>query len=281
MPDFLVTCVNYHSERDTEAFTRELHGQRVPGSLSTVVVNCNEGGLPGLSSIARVSGVEVLNPGRNLGYFGGAAYGLGRYLEDNPLPDWVVVSNTDIAFPGRDFFGRLSALYPQGAGVVAPAIRSDLSGRDQNPYMARRPTAARMRFYERIFRFYPVYTAYHALALARKKLSRPVSGSAGPVVEPQHRSPRSIYAPHGSFILFHRRYFEAGGSLDHGAFLFGEEVFVAETARRLGLSVGYDPRLAVVHREHATTGLFKSRKVARFQWEASRYCAGEFFRDDR
>ena len=288
MPEVLVTCVNYHNERETEAFIGKLGEQRIPGTLSTVVVNCNEAGDPDLSFIAGVPGVEVASPGRNLGYFGGAAYGLRRYLEDNPLPDWVVVSNTDIAFPDRDFFGRLLALYPEGAGVVAPSIHSNLSSRDQNPYMARRPPAARMHFYKWIFRFYPVYTAYHALSLARGKLlsvvpgvtSGNAPGDAGAAGGPRS-SPRSIYAPHGSFVLFHRRYFEAGGNLDHGAFLFGEEVFVAETARRLGLPVEYDPRLALLHREHATTGLFKNRKVARFQWEASAYCAEEFFSSGR
>ena len=280
MPEVLVTCVNYHNERETEAFVRKLQEQLVPGSLSAVVVNSNEAGNPELSSIAGVPGVKVFDPGRNLGYFGGAAYGLRRYLEENSLPEWVVVSNTDISFPDREFFGRLFALHPQGAGVIAPSIYSGLSGRDQNPYMARRPPAARMHFYKWAFRFYPVYTAYHALSLARRKLYSVIpasSAGSAPVKTEPAGEPRGIYAPHGSFILFHRRYFQAGGSLDHGAFLFGEEVFVAETARRLGLSVEYDPRLSVEHREHATTGLFKNRKVARFQWEASAYCAEEFF----
>jgi GT2 family glycosyltransferase len=89
--------------------------------------------------------------------------------------------------------------------------------------------------------------------------------------------PLQIYAAHGAFLAFRKSYFEAGGTLRHGAFLFGEEIFVAETVRRLGLTIGYDPRLRVFHRGYTTTGYMPSRQMATYMREAARYCADTWF----
>jgi GT2 family glycosyltransferase len=86
-----------------------------------------------------------------------------------------------------------------------------------------------------------------------------------------------IYAPQGAFIAFHRSYFERGGTLDHGAFLFGEEIFVAETARRLGMTVMYDPALVIEHTERSTAAGLFNRNTSRYRKQASRYLAKTFF----
>lgn len=282
----LLICINYHNEPDTCAFVHNVLELDAGGSLEVLVVNNNEGGGGEEPLVELENGeprVKLLSSGENLGYFGGASLGLRRHLESGDRPEWVLVSNTDISFPDRRFFVRLQELYKGGApAVVAPTVRSALSSRDQNPYMARRPPARRMHFYKWVFSNYLTYSAYYSVALAKKGVSRLLPRSHEPPAyghEPrvEEKGPGEIYAPHGSFLVFHRSYFDAGGDLDYGAFLYGEEVFVAETARRLNLSVVYDPRLAVLHREHETTGLFKSRKIARLQRDSSAYCADEFF----
>ncbi|MDY6838805.1 MAG: hypothetical protein SWH78_12620 [Thermodesulfobacteriota bacterium] len=164
--------------------------------------------------------------------------------------------------------------------MLAPRVISSRTGIDQNPEMARRPCKARCRLYTLIFRYYPVFTAYRLLALAKNKLrgivaSRRISGESGERDQATPRMP--IYGPHGSFVIFNRAYFEAGGSLDVGSFMFAETMFIAETLERLGLSAVYEPRLRVIHDEHVTMGRFKSPRVARLQWEASVYCFREFF----
>jgi GT2 family glycosyltransferase len=75
-----------------------------------------------------------------------------------------------------------------------------------------------------------------------------------------------IYAPHGAFMIFSRRYFEAGGYLDGNLFLYGEEISVAEICRSLGLAVIYEPSLCVVHNEHASTG----KRITRFTYECQK-----------
>jgi GT2 family glycosyltransferase len=100
---------------------------------------------------------------------------------------------------------------------------------------------------------------------------------AKPAFSPGDEGVRTIYAPQGSCLVFSRRYFEQGGSLEYPAFLFGEEIFVAETVLRLGLQVVYDPRLRVWHDEHASTGRLRSRKLARYVGQSAAYLADTFF----
>ena len=79
------------------------------------------------------------------------------------------------------------------------------------------------------------------------------------------------------FLIFSSEYFRAGGSLDFPGFLFGEEVYLAETLRKLGLDAVYEPSLEVVHQEHKSTRLVKSRKMAREVASSAAYCADTYF----
>src|SRR2546428_801272 len=42
--------------------------------------------------------VIYLKSEKNLGYFGGADFGLRKYLSENNIPKWIIVSNVDIVF---------------------------------------------------------------------------------------------------------------------------------------------------------------------------------------
>jgi GT2 family glycosyltransferase len=262
----LVICVNFHCEDEVAALVRS--GLRLDGAqrLRVLVVDNNGGSQPH-PAIADLAGtqVDVLAPGSNRGYYGAADWALGKLFPrpaaDAGLPDWVIVSNPDIEFPDVRILDRLQELYGSDPpAVLAPAVVDNDTGRDLNPHLLTRPDPRRMRFLRWLHRHHSATVAYHLGSIAKGKL-------------PSRRRPRTgpadIYAPHGAFTIFNRSYFEAGGSLRHVAFLYGEELFVAETARGLGLKVVYDPRLVVGHRRHATTGRLPSRELTRRMAEAS------------
>ena len=228
-----------------------------------------------LAALAPNDRLIIATPPRNLGYFGGADFGLTSYLEKAALPDWDIVSNPDIDFPDDHFLGALSAMPSQpDIGALAPDIRLApektlwSQGVPQNPMMEKRPSGARMRLLEMIYRIPALYRLMelrHRWHVRRKMLAVP------------SRQARAVYAAHGSAIVFARRYFESGGNLRHGVFLYGEELFVAEELRLRNLKCLFEPQLRLCHVGGSTTGALKIGRVRRFNYEAIRYLRRRYF----
>jgi GT2 family glycosyltransferase len=200
------------------------------------------------------------------------------YLREHTLPDWVIVSNVDLLVADAQFLDKLAALRARPRlGVVAPSIRSALTGRDQNPFMRKRPSAMRMHVYKWMFRSWLVLNAYELASAAFHKVRNAGRARPGASAGLRENSAGTIYAPHGSFLIFSKEYFRDGGNLDFPCFLFGEEVYLAEGLRKLGLDVVYEPSLEVVHQEHKSTKMVKSRKLARAVASSAAYCADTYF----
>jgi GT2 family glycosyltransferase len=233
----------------------------------------DEGGVP--ESARTNPQVKAFATGKNLGYFGGAAAALTDHLKSHPMPEWVVVSNPDVYFSDREVLQRLrDAHRGKEPAVIAPSIRTVNTSVEQNPYMRVRPSRFRMHLYRWLFSSYPVDVVYESLSWVKHRALELLSRKRPTAVA---ASPEKIYAPHGSFIALHRSYFERGGSLEYGAFLFGEEIFIAETARRLGLTVLYEPSVRIEHTERSTAAGLWNRDASRFRKQASRYLAKTFF----
>jgi len=273
----LVICVNYNSAEDTVKFAENTLTLNTSHSLDLLIIN-NSPDQNNLlkKSVQRDSRVKLLCPGTNLGYFGAASWGLEKYLSNAGLPEWVIISNTDIIFPDNNIIKKLYEFYPVGFdGVVAPKIHSQRSGVNQNPFMVRRPAKNKILFFRLIFRFYPVSFLYQLLSFIKTKIKYILGRNQISLVDEQ--KPHYIYAPHGSFIMFHRKYFEAGGDLKHGSFLFGEEIFVAEAISRLSLKVIYDPRLKVIHNEHRSSGNIKNKEMCMYVSKTYDYIYNQFY----
>ena len=194
-PTVLLICVKYGADEETERYLESLHalhGQ--PGLRVLVVDNTTEPSSERYSGAGNFTTIQA--PG-NLGYFGGARYGLSVYLEQNSLPDWIIVSNVDLAIPDYEFLNRLSQLASiPNLGAVAPSIRSALTGMDQNPYLTVRPSAMRMHAYKWLCRNWLVFNTYDMAAALFNRLRNAVGQRQGAPLAPNQRN--VIYAPHGS-----------------------------------------------------------------------------------
>ncbi len=284
-----IIIINYRKSDLTVRLCQTLtRVRRAKSELSVVIVdNGSDEGSRAVLEGAKATGlaIETLSEQTNWGYLGGARCGLKAIERWEVAPDWVIVSNSDIEFDEPHFLENLESLLDPEIGVVAPSILSGISHKNQNPYMVVRPRAQRMHFLKWVFRFKVTCFLYQMAgllkSLAKRQLESPV---AEPMTETtpgpggERRDPaRAIYAPHGSFMIFSRRYFERGGNLEHKPFLFGEEVTVAENCRRLGLKVWYEPSLVVSHADHGTMGWIPSDLMLRCQREASAFCADTYF----
>ncbi len=280
-PLVLTICVNYHMDCETYKFVMELLSQEISFRQSVIIVdngerdNAHENGVSLLEELTRDNtNMIYYHANENLGYYGAANWGLREYLRTATLPEWIIVCNTDISFNNRTFLASLVEMYNHcPPAIVAPAIISKARGIDTNPFKKARPTRMRMHSYKLIYRYKLLLIAYLHIASAKQRLMKMsmLVRSANP--HPQESY--NIYAPHGAFVIFNKKYFEAGGTLEYDSFLFHEETFIAETARELGLDILYEPTLEVIHDEHASTSDLAS--IRKYKYEASVYCANRYF----
>lgn len=271
----LFLIVNYGSYPALSRYLGSLSRQRCRSLARTIVVDNTECGRAREVTVRERDEVQVLVPASNLGYFGGAAWALRPLLSAGECPEWIIVSNADVVIEDCRFVECLTGMdVPRDCALLAPSIISMATGRNQNPHLMRRPSSSTMHFYRRVFRYYPLFLAYSTAALVKEFVTAQVARAT---VSNASLARMPIYAPHGSCVLIARRYFEMGGSLDYKMFLFNEEIFLAEEVRRLGLSVYFEPALRVVHREHVSTGLLRSRRMAKYFADAAEYSACTWF----
>src|SRR5262249_18774531 len=159
----------------------------------------------------------------------GCAWALAQWLAQGYAhPTWICVSNTDLRLHEAFFLNLARADVDAGTGVVAPDVRLG-NGAPQNPILHRRPPRAMMLAYavlSRLALFMPIFE----LSVRLRHVVRSLTG-------PRARTdaPSPIYAAHGSIFLVHRRFFERGGTLAYRSTMYGEEIHIAEQARRAGL----------------------------------------------
>lgn len=251
-------AVNYRGSASVGPFLDSLDAQTC-GDWSAVVVDnsCDRAEVNRLRTLARGRGrVKVVVALDNLGYFGGANWHLRQQAH---RPEWTVVCNVDLEL-ATDFVANVLA-GDLGQHVTAPAITALPSGVQQNPFMRSRPTVSAMLRRAAVYALPPVARLYATLATmnGRRRAGAPPG------------DPCDIYAPHGSIIAVHRRFFESGGTLEHPVFLYNEELTVAEQVRNLDATIRFDPAVQVTHREHQATGLARLSRTLRLQAAASRY----------
>ena len=208
-----------------------------------------------------------LTPGDNLGYIGAPRWAYSQVRNQNW--QWLIVSNCDLDF-ADNFYSELLRVQDGDVAMVAPSIRAEPSGEDQNPNMRFRPSKNKMRFWVAIKSVVPLAQAHHVLGLVKAHVRKKPDSN---IPKPREH----IYAPHGSVLIFHRRYFERGGDLNHVGFIFGEELYFAERVRELKLKVLFEPKLKVVHREHAVTGFWPRPLMIRYSHQSMKNLYDQYF----
>jgi GT2 family glycosyltransferase len=254
MPKALIITVNYRAADSTMLFLESASKLECFDAAHLIVVENGSGdeSVEKLQPVvARLSNVELLESPLNRGYFGGANWALQQYLTKSPRPDWVIICNNDIVFDDRQFLSKLLHRDPENAPVIAPGIIARLTGLDCNPFLRKRLTSTQL------LRIHFWYSSYYLMWFMQ--LLSPYARILRHYIRfwranPQSRECERIYAAHGSFLIFSRKYFDAGGFIDDGFFLYAEELTVAEICLRLRLRVVYDPDLQVWHCGRRATG---------------------------
>lgn len=245
--------VSYGSVADAKNFVCSL------GSLQPVnlVLICNR---PGDAEEARdvLSNfdISILDFNDNPGYL--PALNRALVLLDTSSP--IVLSNCDL-LADSDTLQNIERSVTDHAdsAIIAPRIVGAL-GQDQNPYLLTPPTRRELLLL-RLLHLHPLLGDVMMWRQGRRGRSPGTTQvDAG-----------SIWAPHGSCVIFTPLYFERGGSVDYPYFLFAEELWVGSEAERIGAKVQYDPTIRLRHIEHASIGRRRRGRVAQAKSEGLAY----------
>lgn len=255
-PDILIVTAQYGNFADTAALVDSLSGAEDISGCEMVIVNNGPVDRHGeLERLARSAPfpIHVLEPGRNLYYWGGAAYALDSFSAAHGHQyNWVIICNNDVLIQDRSFFRQLRSLDGYRYPIIAPSVISAETRKDQNPLLAA-PAGAlkrlKWRIYDADYRVAKsMLWTYGVLKTLTRPFARPVRSSATPPIEAK------IYAPHGAFVILSASFFARGGKLDTAIPMFAEELSLAAIAAKLQMPVWHRRDLRVLHKGHSTTG---------------------------
>lgn len=230
MKKLLLICVNYKSHDALKSFLESVH-RAAENAKGTLQVD-----------------IEVVdNSEHNVGYLGGA---LPVYNEKAKDYDFVSISNVDLQL-APDFFEKLTELKTENVGWIAPDIYTGKRDLHENPARLKRPTKWNFLIWFLIYSNTFLYKLYHLLYIlkSRKRADSPSC---------------TIYAGHGSFMLFTKEFIAQYDDLQFPTFLYGEEIFFAELIRAANLKVLYTPTLLINNTGNVSTGRVSLKQ--RSQW---------------
>lgn len=168
-------------------------------------------------------------------------------------PDWIIVCNNDITFSDKNLFEKLSKIDTKKFPIVGPTIINS-DGKHLNPFMLASLSKWQRFFWRCYFFSYPLSII---LLMIKKLLDFFILKSNQEKISTN----KSVYAVHGSAIFFSNHFFNMGGWFDENFELYGEELTVAEIAKKLNIPVTYFPELEVTHHEHTSTKSINKRKL--------------------
>jgi N-acetylglucosaminyl-diphospho-decaprenol L-rhamnosyltransferase len=229
------------------------------GAASVVVV---ENGDPGSTEAALASlldepavyPVQIVRPGRNVGYGGGVNRGLAALAAEPSPPEWVLVSNADLEVHA----GALGALravletHPAWA-IVGPRVFTDTG-----------------EVYPSV-RAFPSFTdaAGHAL-LALFNPDNPFTKRYNPGA-PEGAAVTAAGWVSGSCFMARREALEELGGFDEAYFMYLEDTDLCWRAHHAGWGVGFAGTAAVTHVQGVSTARHPYRMMVAHHRSALRF----------
>tara|TARA_B110000014_G_scaffold244246_1_gene215266 strand:+ start:2352 stop:3179 length:828 start_codon:yes stop_codon:yes gene_type:complete len=186
------------------------------------------------------------------------------------FPDWILICNNDISIKDRLFFRKLKKLKKNKYPIIGPEI-IDSNGLRLNPFMYE-PLSSMAHLYWKLYFFsYPT----SIFLLKFKEIFK--------IFFPNLKSKKNnlsgvVYSVHGAAILFSSHFFESGGWLDDNFNFYGEELTVAEIAKKLSIPINYVPSLVINHNEHTNTKKINRRKLFKMARDSYNYINLTYFK---
>jgi len=276
MPEIIIITINYRNTDLTEKLVSSIEKCREYRKIQLVLVD-NDSTAQSLKDLHKIKedssvNISIIDSKVNRYYWGGAIYAFEKIqFDEESKPDWVLVCNNDIIFDDNMIFSNLLTFETSKFPVIAPKIISQKTGQNQNPHL-KNPLSIFFRIYYKLY-YFSYFTAgiVHFFGSLFRTIGNSFGAAKGNIFK------EKIYAPHGSCIIFSKKYFNSGGYLDDNFKMYGEELSTAEIAKKLGLSVKYCSNLSVSHIDHASTSASSRRKNFYYSKETYKYISRAYF----
>lgn len=207
-----------------------------------------------------------LNYDKNVGYLNAMLYPI-QVLDLNKYK-YVILSNTDIHYCDPDFFNKLKKkTYDQDIGCIAPNIYEPYNDIYCNPHYKERIEKSKYIRLSKIFSCFPLAKLYLWMAGFKSSHKRRVAD-----IKPSH-----VYAPHGSYMIFTRKFVKKFSGFIYPVILYSEEACIGEMLRRYKMNCYYDPDLKVEHMESTVTGVINQKNRFKMWKESIDYILSEFY----
>lgn len=207
----------------------------------------------------------------NTGYLNGLNKCLQLGISHWGLPDWAVFSNSDISFSLESFLLELEkdSSNHRNIGLWGCSIISSKSNRNQNPFLAERPSKIRIMYYMTIYSSCLTFRIHNILSVFLKKIRK----------REKKIHNNFPYGLHGSFFCLSKDFIAHFESFSWPCFLYGEEIFLAERLKKTRMSSFLNEKLTVIHYENESTSLLPScnRRAAHFN--SMKFLYKEFWKD--
>ena len=263
----IIFCVNYNSYDELNAYLESLRDAVKDCKMElTVIVADNSKIIEELRSGYDFELIHI-NTNGNLGYFGGAIYGIQNCGKKLSGFDYIIISNVDLQVD-KEFFHQLSCLQTtESIGCIAPRIFSIGENRDRNPKVLERYSLRKLKVLRLMYKFPVLDYLYRTIFFTKRRQ------------HVENSTQEYIYAAHGSFMLFTKQFSGFLQTMKYPVFMFGEEVFIAENLIRNGLKTIYKPELKVWDNDHASTSKMKNSFYYKCNYEAIDMLVKEYFHE--
>lgn len=209
----------------------------------------------------------IYKPNNNLGYLNGLLFGYKSYRNKHSIPEWVVMSNTDLKFKDSHFFETfLITKYEDNVWNVGPSIYSEKNNTYENPYLLKRYSVKALNRRIFIFQRPKIAHYYYKLSLLKNKLSKRKK------IESCY-----VYSLHGSFFIIRGEFAELLKNKKFNSLMYGEEIYISEILRNSRKKSYYDSQLEILHEGSTVTNKLEIEKKSRYQVESLRFLKEEFY----
>jgi len=212
------------------------------------------------------SGVSIHSNGENVGYFG--AIPIAQKVLQGVETDCVIYCNPDLQVD-VNFFAELIKSKDIN-GIIAPAIISEGEGIDQNPKYIERIPISKMKRLEYIYSNIVSHSLFFSLAKL-KEIIQNIIGKQSVQLKNE-----TIYASHGAMFVFNNVCFFKKLK-PYPCFLFGEEIFIAEEAKKSDTLIFYKPKIKVYDVRHASISLLTNKIKRDLYYKSINFLLKEYY----